>query len=136
MNFKKLFFVAVVVALIVFGVRYFKDTDQGAFHEYSKDRVQNMFDNLKSGQSADMQDAMGYWRVGHPEPASQDQLAKFESFLGRKGLSRQVRSYEYVSSELVDGDDVTNRYVLLRCRVDGHDLGVIVRHKTTIQWAD
>lgn len=136
MNFKRLLIIGVLIALIVFGVRYFKNTDQNVFHEVSRDRVQNLFDNLKSGRSADMQDAMGYWRVGHPEAASQEQLAKFESFLGKKGLSRQVNSYEYVSSELVDGGDVVNRYVLLKCRIEGHDLAMIIRHHMPIQWAD
>lgn len=136
MSLKKLLIIGCLVALIIFGVRYFKNTDQQVFHEVSVDRVQKMFDNLESGRTADKQDAMGYWRVGHPEGASQEILAAFEAFLEKKGLPRQIQSYEYVSSELIDGDDMVNRYVLLKCRIEGWDLSMIIRHKIPIQWAN
>ena len=137
MDLKKLIIVGVIIAAIVFGVQYFKKTDQRAFHTFSVDRVQKLFDNLQSGGTADQQDAVGYWRVGHPEATNESNLTMFENFMEKKGLSSiKVGSYEYVSSELVDGDDVVNRYVRLDCRVEGRDLSMIIRHKTPIEWAD
>lgn len=135
MDVKKLLVVGGLIALIVLGVRYFKHTDQKAFHDFSKDRVEKLFDNLKSGRTADEQDAMGYWRVGHPEPASSEKFTAFEKFMEKKNLPMRVQSYEYLSSELVDGDDVVNRYVRLTCRVDGRELAMIIRHKLPIEWA-
>jgi len=136
MDLKKLVIIGGVIAVIVMGVGYFKKTDQRAFHEFSRARVQNLFDSLKSGGTADQQDAMGYWRVGHPEPASSEKFTAFEKFLEKKGVPMRVSSYEYLSSELVDGDDVVNRYVRLRCRVDGRELGMVIRQKLPIEWAD
>jgi hypothetical protein len=136
MDVKKLVVIGGVIALIVFGVRTFKSTDQKAFHDFSIQRVQNLFDNLSSGNTADQQDAMGYWRVGHPEPANAEKWTAFERFMEKKDLPMRVASYDYVSSELVDGDDVVNRYVRLSCRVDGRELGMIIRHKMPIEWAD
>ena len=136
MDLKKLVIIGGVIAVIIMGVGYFKKTDQRAFHEFSRARVQNLFDSLKSGGTADQQDAMGYWRVGHPEPASSEKFTAFEKFLEKKGVPMRVSSYEYLSSELVDGDDVVNRYVRLRCRVDGRELGMVIRQKLPIEWAD
>jgi FtsZ-interacting cell division protein ZipA len=135
MDLKKLLIIAGLIAVIVFGVQYFKKTDQRAFHVNSKDRVQKLFDNMKSGRTADQQDAMGYWRVGHPETASSEKITAFERFLEKKDLPMQISSYEYVSSELVNGNDVVNRYVLLTCEVDGRELSMIIRHKMPIEWA-
>ena len=137
MDLKKLIIVGVIIVAIIFGVQYFKKTDQRAFHTFSVERVQNLFDNLESGRTADQQDAIGYWRVGHPEATDEGKLTRFENFMNKKGLnSIKIKSYEYVSSELIDGDDVVNRYVLLRCKVEGRDLSMIIRHKMPIEWAD
>lgn len=136
MSLKKLLFIGILVALIVYGVKYFKQTDQHAFHELSKERAQKMFDNLKSGRSADQQDAIGYWRVGHPEGTDQVNLQAFKHFLETKGLSMDVQKYEYVSSELFSGDDTANRFVRLECKADGHKLSMDIRFKEPIEWAD
>jgi hypothetical protein len=133
---KRLVVIGGIAALVVFGVQYFKKTDRKAFQEHSKERVQKLFDNLKSGRTADQQDAVGYWRVGHPEGTTEAKLQDFERFLKEKNIPMKIKSYEFVSSELVEGEDVVNRYVLLNCKVDDRSLSMMIRHKTPIRWAD
>ena len=136
MDLKKLLIVGGVILAIILGIQYFKKTDQRAFHDLSKGRVQNLFDNLKSGRTADEQDAMGYWRVGHPETATEANLRSFERFMEAKSLPTQIKTYEFISSELVAGDDVVNRHVRLECKVDGQRLSMVIHHKLPIEWAN
>jgi hypothetical protein len=134
MSLKKLVMVGVVIGLIIYGVNYFKETDQRAFHEFSVDRVENVFANLDSGSISDEEVAIAYFYVGHPAPASMDSEKAFLEFLNEKGLSKKNGSYEYISSELVDGDDVLNRYVRLQCKVQGHKLTMNIYNKVPLMW--
>jgi len=134
MSLKKLVMVGVVIGLIIYGVKYFKETDQRAFHQYSVDRVEKVFANLDSGAISDEEEAIAYFFVGHPAPASQDSEKAFLQFLKDKGLSKKNGSYEYISSELVDGDDVLNRYVSLKAKIQGHDLTIRIYNKYPLQW--
>ncbi len=134
MSLKKLVMVGVVIGLIIYGVKYFKETDQRAFHQYSVDRVEKVFANLDSGAISDEEEAIAYFFVGHPASASQDSEKAFLQFLKDKGLSKKNGSYEYISSELVDGDDVLNRYVSLKAKIQGHDLTIRIYNKYPLQW--
>jgi hypothetical protein len=133
-SLKKLVMVGVVIGLIIYGVKYFKETDQRAFHEFSVDRVENVFANLESGSISDEEVAIAYFFVGHPAPASEDSEKAFLQFLNEKGLSKKNGSYEFISSELVDGDDVLNRYVRLKCKVQGHKLTMNIYNKAPLMW--
>jgi len=134
MSLKKLVMVGVVVGLIIYGVKYFKETDQRAFHQYSVERVEKVFANLDSGAISDEEEAIAYFFVGHPAPASEDSEKAFLKFLKDKGLSKKNGSYEYISSELVDGDDVLNRYVSLKGKIQGHELTIRIYNKYPLQW--
>ena len=135
MDLKKLVILGVVIAGVVLFVQYMKGTDEQAFHNYAKERVQNTFESLKGRSTADEQDAIGYWRIGHPEPATEGALSSFEKFLAQKDLTMDVGSYEYVSSEVLAGQDQVNRSVRLTCRVDGKRLTLIVRQGYPLDWA-
>jgi hypothetical protein len=135
MDLKKLIILGAAIAGVVLFVQFFKSTDERAFHDYAKDRVQKTFDSLKSGKIADQQDAIGYWRIGHPEPATEGALNSFEKFLAEKQLTLRVGSYQYVSSEVVDGEDQVNRSVRLVCMVDGKRLTLTVRQGHALDWA-
>ena len=134
MSLKKLVMVAVVIGLIIYGVKYFKETDQRAFLAFSVDRVENVFANLESGSISDEEEAIAYFFVGHPAPASEDSETAFLQFLKDKGLSKKNGSYEYISSELVDGDDVLNRFVRLKCKVQGRELTMNIYNKAPLIW--
>lgn len=134
MSLKKLVMVGVVIGLIIYGVKYFKETDQRAFHEYSVDRVEQVFANLESGAISDEEEAIAYFFVGHPASASEDSEMAFLKFLKEKGLRTKNGSYEYISSELVDGTDVLNRYVRLKCKIQGHELTMRIYNKIPLQW--
>lgn len=133
-SLKKLVMAGVVIGLLIYGVKYFKETDQGAFHKVSVDRVEKLFANLESGAISDEEEAIAYFFVGHPAPASQDSEKAFLEFLNEKGLSKKNGSYEFISSELVDGDDVLNRYVRLECKVQGHKLTMNIYNKAPLMW--
>jgi len=134
MSLKKLVFVGVVIGLIIYGVKYFKETDQRAFHEHSVNRVEMVFANLESGSISDEEEAIAYFFVGHPDPASEDSEKAFLQFLGEKSLSKKNGSYEYISSELVDGNDVLNRFVRLKCKVQGRELTMNIYNKAPLMW--
>lgn len=134
MSLKKLVMVGVVIGLIVYGVKYFKGTDQRAFHQYSVDRVEKVFSNLESGSLSDEEEAIAYFFVGHRDSATVQSELAFKRFLKEKGLSNKSSSYEYISSELVNGDDVLNRYVRLKCKVEGQELTMNIYNKVPLMW--
>ncbi len=134
---KKLVVFGVVVVAAVFFVKLFKQTDMKAFETNTQTRVEKMFKNLESGNTADAQEAMGLWRVGHPELASEDIENAFLAFLAEKDLRRvKVKSYALVSTELIDGEDTVNRHIILACKVNGKKLKLKVRHKLPLEWVD
>ena len=136
MDLKKLAILAVIIAGVFFAVRFFKGTDVKAFHDMSKQRVQTIFDNLKGGPDADRQKAIGFWRKGGNEPATDGSLTSFEKWLARKNLKMKIGTYEYVSSRVENGGDVVNRYAVVTFRVDGRRLTVNVRQGSPVEWAD
>jgi hypothetical protein len=125
---------AVVVVVVVLAVSHFKGLDKRAFHRFSRERVEKMLTSMKSGRSADLQDAMGYWYVGHPMPAEEMVYTQFETFLYDGGLSTQIRDFEILDSELVNGNDVVNRYVRVDCRIDGKNKTMKLVHGSPISW--
>jgi len=133
---KKLIALLVAIGAIYAVVTIFKSTDKNAFLKVSQERVENMWSNMQSGGTADLQDAIGYWYVGHPITVDGQLLRKFEKFIDRKGIPEKIGSYAVVSAELVDGDDVVNRFVRVVTVVNGETYTLKVPHKFPIEWLD
>lgn len=134
MNLKNLVVIGVVIAGIFVALKLFRGTDVNAFHNMAKERVETIFVNLQDG--ADQQKAIGFWRKGGNEPATEGALDSFEKWLAKKNLKMKIESYNYVSSDVVDGEDVLNRYVIVNFRVDGRPFSVQVRQGSPVEWAD
>jgi hypothetical protein len=135
MDLKKLMILAVIIAGVFVALRLFKQTDVAAFDSSSKIRVQAIFDNLTGGPDADPQKAIGFWRIGGNEAATDASLTSFEKWLARKNLTMKVGSYEFLSSRVENGEDVVNRYAIVTFRVDGRTLSVEVRQGSPVEWA-
>ena len=133
---KKLIALLVAIGAIYAVVTIFKSTDKKAFLKVSQERVENMWSNMQSGGTADLQDAIGYWYVGHPITVDGQLLRTFEKFIDRKGIPEKIGSYAVVSAELVDGDDVVNRFVRVVTVVNGETYTLKVPHKFPIEWLD
>ena len=133
---KKLIALLVAIGAIYAVVTIFKSTDKKAFLKVSQERVENLWSNMQSGGTADLQDAIGYWYVGHPITVDGQLLRKFEKFIDRKGIPEKIGSYAVVSAELVDGDDVVNRFVRVVTVVNGETYTLKVPHKLPIEWLD
>ena len=128
-------FLIVVVVLGIVAVQGYKILDRKADERNARQRVSLMFERLKSGTLADEQDAIGYWRVGHPEAASQETANLFARFRGERNIGR-VDSYSFVSSKLVEGGDASQRYVDIDCTVNGRPLRLRATHAFPLQWID
>ena len=92
----KKFLIAVVV-LAAAGLVGFKKLDNSAFERNSRLRVENMLKNLQTGRLADEQEAIGYWRVGHPEAATEASVSAFARFRAEGSLG-EVKSFSIVSN--------------------------------------
>lgn len=128
-------FLIFVVVLAIVGFQGYKILDRRAFEENSRKRVEGMFENLKSGNLADEQDAIGYWRVGHPEAASQDSVNSFARFRSA-GNFGAVQSFGIVSTETGAASDSYARYIDLTCQVNGKTLRIRARHHQPLEWVN
>lgn len=132
---KKLVIAVAVVVAVVLGVKYFKRMDTRAFETQSRARVENVFNNLKSGRSSDEEGAIKAWLSGGTMLAiSAKDQDDFMRFLEKKGLKRTISSFELLSSEVERAEDVNARHVEVKVRVDGKPLTLIVRYKQPIEW--
>ena len=133
---KKLIIIVLVIGAAIAGVKVFKMKDKETFTKYSLKRVERMLYGIKEKDTALEQEAIGYWLNGSPKTAMNEQISRgFDDFKKEKGIYR-ISSYEVLSAELINGDDQVNRYVEVRFKADGKELGVIVRHKRTMEWMD
>ncbi len=92
-----------------------------------------MFDNLKSGSLADEQDAIGYWRIGHPEVANSESVAAFGRFRSEGSLGA-IQSFSLVSSQVVAASDSYARSAEVTCQVNGKTVRIRARHKQPLEW--
>lgn len=136
MDLKKVALVLGIIGLLYGSVRYFKSMDKTAFVRTSGERVEMMFENLKSDDVGHEGAAAGMWYQGSPKPLNDRYLLdKFYDFLRKGGVwMGDVKTYEFVSSELFFGEDVVNRRVEVTCKVNGVDRVVIVRHRQPLEW--
>lgn len=136
MDIKKLVLFGGLIVLVICAVLYFKGMDKRAFERTSCERVEMLFDNLKFDDTDHEGVAGGIWFKGTPNPLNDSGLLDvFYRFLREGGLwLGEVKTYEFVSSELVNGEDVVNRYVEVRCKVNGKDKVVIVKQRLPLTW--
>lgn len=126
----------VVVIVLGFAAFYgYKILDRKADERHARERVSLMFERLKSGTLADEQDAIGYWRVGHPEVASEASANDFARFRGARQIGR-VQSFNLVSSAVVEGSDAFQRHVDIVCNVNGRPLKIRATHGFPLEWSD
>ena len=132
---KKLIVVAAVIIAIFFAFKLFKRMDTRAFESQSRQRVENVFNNLKSGRTSDEEYAIKAWLSGGKflTITAKDQ-DDFMRFLAQEGLGRTISSFELLSSEVLDADDVHARSVKVKVRVNDKPLTLIVRFKQPIEW--
>jgi hypothetical protein len=123
-----------VVVLAVAGFQIYKVTDRKAFEENSRKRVLSMMESLQRDTIPDEQDAIGYWRIGHPEVAREENVNAFARFRATGGLG-PVKTFSIVSSQLVDASDTYARYVEITCMVNGKQLRIRARHHQPLEWA-
>lgn len=135
---KKLVLIGGVIALVIGFVLYFKTMDKKAFERTSCERVEKFFESLKYDDVGHEGDAHGLWYQGSPGPLNDELLIDaFYTFLREGGVwIGDVKNYEFVSSELIGGEDVVNRYVEVRCKVNGRDRIVIVKQRMPLTWGD
>ncbi len=126
-------FLLVVVALALVGFQGYKILDRRAFEENSRKRVQGMFDSLRTGVLADEQEAIGYWRVGHPEASNEENANAFARFRSAGKLGA-IQSFELVSSQVVAASDSYARSVEITCEVNGKTLRLRARHHQPLEW--
>ena len=133
---KKVVILVIIIAAIILGVQYFKKMDKDTFTKHSETRVEQMLYGVKSRKTADLQESIGYWYSGNPKiPVSEQMANSFEDWRKKKGIFK-VDKYEVLSATLINGDDQVNRYVEVRCRVNGKELGIKVAHKKTMRWLE
>jgi hypothetical protein len=130
---KKFLLFAAIVGIIV--VQGYKVLDRKAEERNAHQRVSLMFERLKTGILADEQEAIGYWRVGHPESPSDETANAFAKFRGQRNLSR-IESYSIVSSQLIEGNVALGRHVDFQCVVNGRPLRIRATHKLPLEWLD
>lgn len=128
-------FLLIVIVLGFVAFQGYKVLDRKAEERNARQRVSLMFERLKSGTLADEQDAIGYWRVGHPEPATEASANEFSRFRSERNLGR-VESFTLLSSQLVELGDASQRHVDIICTVNGHQLKIRAVHTFPLQWID
>lgn len=128
-------FLLIVIILGFAAFQGYKVLDRKADERHARQRVSLMFERLKSGTIADEQDAIGYWRVGHPEPASEASANDFARFRGGRKLGR-VESFTLLSSQIVERGDASQRQVDIICNVNGQQLKIRAVHASPLQWID
>jgi len=133
---KKVVFILAIVVVVVAAVSYFKKTDQKAFEKTSCERVEKVFTGLIDGPMRDEGQATAQWMYGRKGGISREDSDNFYTWLKKKGLTIKIQSYELISSQLVGGDDVMGRRVEIRCKINGVERKLIVRHKMPVEWAD
>lgn len=126
-------FLLIVIVLGFAAFQGYKILDRKADERNARQRVSLMFERLKSGTLADEQDAIGYWRVGHPEAATQESANEFERFRSEGKLGR-VESFTLVSSQIVELGDASQRHVDIVCNVNGHPLKIRAVHAFPLKW--
>ena len=127
-------FILFLVVAGVLAVQGYKILDRKADERNSRERISKMFERLQSGSLADEQEAIGYWRVGHPESASEETANAFARFRARKGL-RKIETYAITSSHVVDGSGAA-RSIEFVCLVNGRELRIRARHGFPLEWID
>jgi len=132
---KKLVIAGVVVVVVVLGLRLFKGMDASAFEAQSRERVEKVFNNLKSGRTSDEEGAIKAWLTGGTMLAiSAKDQDDFMRFLEKKGLGRTISSFELLSSQVKRAEDVNARHAEVKVRVNDTPLTLIVRFKQPLEW--
>ncbi len=133
---KKIIILVVVVAAAYAGVQVFKMKDKETFTNHSKLRVEKMLYGIQSGKTALEQESIGCWYNGRPSTTVTEPMAdSFDDFKREKGIY-SVSSYEVLSATLFGGESQVERFVEVRFKADGKELGVIVMHGKTMKWMD
>ena len=127
---KFLIVIAVLAVAVFFG---YKRLDGRALEANSRGRVEGMLKSLQSGTLADEQEAIGYWRVGHPEAANEANANAFARFRAEGALG-VVTSYAVVSSVLVPGSSADTRSVEIAVNINGKPFRLRARHKQPLEW--
>jgi hypothetical protein len=122
-----------IVILGIAAVQIFKMTDRRAFEESSRKRVQLMLENLQAGGTSYEQDAMGYWRVGHPKTANEDKANDFARFRSQGGLGG-VQSFSITSTKLNEATNTYDRYVEIAFVVNSKPLRVRAKQARPLEW--
>jgi hypothetical protein len=128
-------FLVIVIVLGFAAFQGFKILDRKAEERNARERVSLMFERLKTGVLADEQDAIGYWRVGHPEPASDSSANEFGRFRSQGKLGR-IESFTLVSSRLYELNDASQRHVDIVCTVNGRQVKIRAVHGLPLEWID
>lgn len=128
-------FLLVVIVLGIAAFQGFKVLDRKADERNARQRVSLMFERLKSGTLADEQDAIGYWRVGHPEAASEGTANEFSRFRAEGKLGK-VESFTLLSSQVVEGSDASQRHVDVVFDVNGQQRKIRAVHAFPLKWID
>ncbi len=128
---KKILLFVVIAGVVV--VQGYKVLDRKAEERNAQQRVSLMFERLKTGVLADEQEAIGYWRVGHPEATDESMVSAFSAFRKERGIGR-VETFSIVSSQLFEGAEAQLRYVDFLCTVNGRQLRIRARHKLPLEW--
>ena len=126
-------FLIVIAVLAVAGFFGYKKLDGRALEENSRTRVEGMLTSLRSGSLADEQEAIGYWRVGHPEAASEANANAFARFRAEGPLA-EVKSFTIVSTQLIPASSADARSVEITVDVNGKPLRLRARHKQPLEW--
>lgn len=133
---KKIVLLAAIVVIAVAAVAFFKKTDKEAFHTVSVQRVEKVFTGLIEGPTKDENKATAQWAWGRDKGFARGDSDDFYSWLKKKGLTIVIKDYQFISSRLVNAEDTANRYVSVRCKINGKELVVIARHKQRLEWGD
>ncbi len=130
---KKFLLIAVVLGVVAF--QGYKILDRKAEERNARQRIATMFERLKGGTLADEQEAIGYWRVGHPEVPSEESVNLFARFRAKRGLGK-IESYTVVSSRVAEGGDTSQRFIDFVCTVNGREVKIRARHGQPLEWID
>ena len=126
-------FLIVLAVLAVAGFFGYKKLDSRALEAHSRERVEGMLKGLQAGTLADEQEAMGYWRIGHPEPASDANANAFARFRG-EGQLGEVKSFTIVSTQLIPASSATGRSVEISATINGKPVRLRAKHKQPLEW--
>ena len=121
----------------VFGsVEGYKYWDKQTDLERAGKRVEGMIAEWQTRNGSAEQAAISWWRYGYNnKPVGSDSYTSWTNFWSAQGI-RKVTSFELDSLELVEEDDVLNRYVIAECTINGKELAMRVQENERITWIE